>query len=227
MPLSTQVAAKDRQSASLYPTPLTTFLGLCHLSSTGIVVGIVAFFVHYLRIDSVSVPVELIVVRSVLHCDSKTLVLNSLSGSERSFVGIHGTDRLHRTTSSLPVLRISQSLRSPDTGLSLDLRARHALTEATRYGSGERMHREPVADRYGCYDMPVVQEHVFLCCYQSRYCISHSGLGLQRCREASHNRNISASGRCPSQDMMAEPLTRVRVTRIYFENYESYSVVKQ
>lgn len=62
MGLSTQVAQRDRQSASLYPFPLTPILGLLNFASASIVLGVLADFVHELRGDSMSVPSELILV---------------------------------------------------------------------------------------------------------------------------------------------------------------------
>ncbi|KIW14496.1 hypothetical protein PV08_07280 [Exophiala spinifera] len=62
MPLITQVADKDRQRASLYPYPVTPILGAANFISGAVVVGILAYFVHYLRMDNMSAPSELIFV---------------------------------------------------------------------------------------------------------------------------------------------------------------------
>lgn len=62
MPLITQVADKDRQRASLYPYPVTPVLGAANFVSAGVVMGILAYFVHYLRMDDMSAPTELIFV---------------------------------------------------------------------------------------------------------------------------------------------------------------------
>ncbi|KAL6247321.1 hypothetical protein RBB50_005667 [Rhinocladiella similis] len=62
MPLITQVADKDRQRASLYPYPVTPILGAANVVSGAIVLGILAYFVHYLRMDNMSAPTELIFV---------------------------------------------------------------------------------------------------------------------------------------------------------------------
>jgi hypothetical protein len=64
MPLITQVADKDRQRASLYPYPMTPLLGAANFISTSIVVGILAYFIHSLRMDNVFAPKELIYVRA-------------------------------------------------------------------------------------------------------------------------------------------------------------------
>ncbi|KAK5451634.1 hypothetical protein LTS15_007894 [Exophiala xenobiotica] len=62
MPLITQVSDRDRQGASLYPYPATPILGVANFVSGAIVAGILAYFVHYLRMDDMSAPTELVFV---------------------------------------------------------------------------------------------------------------------------------------------------------------------
>jgi cytochrome b len=63
MGLSTQVSNKDRQAASHYPFPLTPILGVLSFISASVVTGVLAYFIHYLRMDHMSAPNELIFVR--------------------------------------------------------------------------------------------------------------------------------------------------------------------
>lgn len=81
MPLITQVADKDRQRASLYPYPVTPILGAANVVSGAIVLGILAYFVHYLRMDNMSAPTELIFVSR--HPFFRVLCLSGFAGVDR------------------------------------------------------------------------------------------------------------------------------------------------
>ena len=62
MTISTQVAGKDRQTASGYPYPLTLLLGVLNVVSAGVVIGVLSYFVYHLRMDNHSIPGEFIYV---------------------------------------------------------------------------------------------------------------------------------------------------------------------
>jgi len=62
MGLPTQIAARNRQTASLYPYPLTPLLGGLNLVSTSITAVILGDFILELLDGKMSVPAELAVV---------------------------------------------------------------------------------------------------------------------------------------------------------------------
>lgn len=76
MVLSTQVANKDRQSASLYPFPLTPILGFVNFASASIVFGILVDFVYELRGGKMAVPFELIVVSNAHSSGLERMLIN-------------------------------------------------------------------------------------------------------------------------------------------------------
>jgi hypothetical protein len=124
------------------------------------VAGILAYFVHYLRMDNMSAPTELVFVRGLRH-----IFPHELTRPVGPRCRMHqpvGSNSRHLPTQSLPGFRAVQPICSSGRLESLVRSIRCIVLEIGRNGPFAFMYRQDMADLHGRHGLPIVQGHVLV-----------------------------------------------------------------